>query len=153
MVRIDLLHDHPELLNDVARAYECEWPQWYGVRGDATADLRERSRANGLPLGLIAVEDGEALGTAALVRQGSASHPQLSPWVVGVLVIPARRRQGIGGALLDAACARAKAQGYADAYTSTVAAARLLARLSWTRIDTGTTFGGDIVEVFRKQLN
>ncbi len=152
MVQIALLSDHRALLNDLARAYEREWPQWYGVRGDATADLRDRARASGLPLGLIALEEGAAVGAAALVARGTLSHPQLSPWVAGLWVEPACRRRGIGGMLIEAACAQARGQGYAGAYTSTVTAARLFTRQGWTKIDVGTTFGGETVEIFRKDL-
>jgi predicted N-acetyltransferase YhbS len=153
MARIALLSDHLKLLNDLARALEREWPQWYGVRGDAMTDLRERARPHGLPVGLVAVEGDTAVGTIALAAQGAASHPELSPWIIGLWVEPARRRSGIGSNLLDAACAEARAAGYRNVYTSTVTSARLVERLGWTKIAVGTAFGGDTVEIFKKALD
>jgi predicted N-acetyltransferase YhbS len=148
-----LLSDHLELLDDLARALEREWPRWYGVRGDAMTDLRERARRHGLPLGFVAMDDETVVGTVGLAEQGTASHPELSPWVIGLWVEPARRRKGIGGKLIETACAQARAQSYVNAYTSTVDSARLFERLGWRKIDVGTTFGGDTVEIFKKVLD
>jgi hypothetical protein len=61
-VRIGLLADHPELLASLAAAYEREWPDWYGVHGDAMTDLRERSRRTGLPVGFAAFERDSVVG-------------------------------------------------------------------------------------------
>jgi predicted N-acetyltransferase YhbS len=153
MIRIALVCDHVRLLNDLARALEGEWPHWCGARGDAMADLSERARPHGLPLGLVALDDNAPVGTVALAAQGTVSHPQFSPWVIGLWVERAHRRRGIGGKLLDAACAQARAAGDGSVYTSTVNSTGLFERLGWIKIDVGTTFGGDTVEIFKKALD
>jgi predicted N-acetyltransferase YhbS len=114
--------------------------------------LNERAREHGLPLGLVALDDEKAVGTIALVAQGTASHAQLSPWAAGLWVEPSRRREGIGAKLLEAACAQARAEAHANVYASTANSARLFDRHGWTKIAVGTTFGGDSVDIFCKKL-
>jgi hypothetical protein len=76
----------------------------YGEYGDAATDLSKRSRSNGLPLGLVAIEKGRAAGTLAIAEPVTLSHPQLTPWIVGFWVETARRKSAIGTRLLKPAC-------------------------------------------------
>jgi GNAT superfamily N-acetyltransferase len=149
-VRIGLLADHPGVLTPLAAAYERESPEWYGVHGDAVADLRERSRRTGLPVGLVALEGETLVGALAIAARSAPSHTHLAPWIVGFWVEPSRRRRGIGGQLLAAACAHAHHEGIARLYASTAAASSLFARQGWSVIDAGTTDLGTKTNIFEK---
>ena len=95
------LVDRPDLLPALARAYEAEWPVWYGPKGrDPVADLTERLRRDGLPLALVAVGGDEPVGAVALAARSIASHAHLSPWLIGLWVAPERRRMGLGARLV-----------------------------------------------------
>jgi GNAT superfamily N-acetyltransferase len=48
-----------------------------------------------------------------------SSHPELSPWLAGTLVHPARRGEGIGTALVQHAVARATELGVGTLYLYT----------------------------------
>jgi GNAT superfamily N-acetyltransferase len=151
-VRIGLLADHLEHLAPLAAAYEREWPEWYGIHCDAMTDLRERSRRKGLPVGLVALEDGTVIGALAIAAKSASSHPHLSPWIVAFWVEPSRRNHGIGRQLLSAACDHASVQAIARLYASTAAASGLFAREGWTLIDTGATDLGTKTNIFAKTL-
>ena len=151
-LKIGLLADHPEVLEQLAHAYERESPEWYGAHGDARADLRERSRRTGLPVGLVAVEGDIAVGALAVAERSARSHPHLSPWVVAFWVEPSHRRRGIGGQLLEAACAHSRREGIACLYASTAAASSLFARHGWSVIDSGTTDLGAETAILSKML-
>ena len=56
---------------------------------------------------MLAVEDGEAIGTAALQRIGTSTAEVKRMWVA-----PACRRGGVGGAMLDRLITTAGAAGY-----------------------------------------
>ena len=56
---------------------------------------------------LIAVEDGEPIGTAALQRIGTSTAEVKRMWVE-----PGRRRSGIGGSMLDRLIAAGSTAGY-----------------------------------------
>ena len=151
-VRIGLLADHPERLAPLGAAYEREWPDWYGVHGDAMTDLRERSRRTGLPVGFVAFERDSVIGAVAIAEQSVQSHRHLSPWIVGFWVEPSRRNRGIGGELLAFACDHAKEQDIATLYAATAAASTLFMREGWSMIDKGSTDRGCAVDIFAKTL-
>ena len=56
---------------------------------------------------LVAIEHGEAIGTAALQRIGASTAEVKRMWVA-----PARRRSGVGGGMLDRLVLAAKVAGY-----------------------------------------
>jgi len=151
-VRIGLLADHPEHLDPLVAAYEREWREWYSVHGDAMADLRERSRRDGLPIGFVALEQDSVVGAVAIAKQSVRSHRHLSPWIVGFWVERSRRNRGIGAQLLSAACDHARAQGIAMLYAATAHASNLFVREGWSMIDKGSTDRGDGVDIFAKTL-
>lgn len=51
-----------------------------------------RCKHDTIPLGLVAIENGNVLGTAALDQDVTT---KLTPLVVGLLVAPEHRRRGI----------------------------------------------------------
>lgn len=151
-VRIGLLADHPEMRAPLAAAYERQWPEWYGVHGDAITDLRERSRREGLPVGLVAFEGDTVVGTLAITERSVSSHAHLSPWIVGFWVEASRRNRRIGAQLLAAACDHAHQEDIARLYAATAAAAGLFAREGWSAIDSGTSDLGAKTTIFSKTL-
>ncbi len=152
-VRVALLADHPGLLADLAASYEREWPHWYGIHGDATSDLKERSRRSGLPICLIAMEQEQVVGALALAEHAISTHPNLTPCVIGLWVDAARRRRGIGAHLLKAASAHAREAGFEGLYSATSVACRLFLRGGWSKIDTGMTHGREQVSIFARTLS
>ena len=102
---IGLLADRPDLIDALAEAYRLQWPSWYGPggRGDAVADLTARAQRGRIPLGLVAIEDGAAIGTCALTEESMSRSGDFGAWLVGLWVAPERRRQGLGLELIRAA--------------------------------------------------
>ncbi len=153
VVQIGLLADHPQVLEPLAAAFAREWPEWYGVHGDAVSDLRDRSRRSGFPLGLVAVEGDAAIGALTITEKSVPSHPHLSPWLIGFWVERSRRNRGIGAQLLAASCRHARQQNINVLYVASAAASRLFAREGWSVIDTGTTDLDATVNIFSKATN
>ena len=151
-IRTGLLAEHPELLAPLAAAYQREWPEWYGVHGDAMADLRERSRRTGLPIGFVALEDEIVIGALAIAHRSISSHAHLSPWIIGFWVELRHRNRGIGARLLTAACSHARKEGIDRLYAAATRASPLFTREGWTVIDKGTSDLGARTNVFAKLL-
>jgi len=137
MTEIVPLAGRPDLIERLAEALRLEWADWYGVqpREQTVAELAERARLDGIPLGLVAV-DGEVLvGTVALNAASIATHTHLTPWLGGLWVDAAHRGRGTGAALV-AACRREAARlGYERLYAATASAGSLFRRDGWRRID------------------
>jgi len=129
-VNIEFLAEHPESIPLLVGLYETEWAPYYGADGpgDALADLTARCNRDEIPAGIVAVEKGEILGTAALDTDAATG---LTPSVVGLLVRPSHRRRGVATALLQGAEALARRLGLARIFISTTTLGELLLRTGW----------------------
>lgn len=127
---IELLADHEAFIDELATWYEAEWAPYYGNSGpgDARADLLARCNRDRLPIGLVAIEDDRILGTAALDRDVTSG---LTPAVIGLLVTPDARGQGVAAALIETAERLARELGYDEIFISTSALHSLLRRQGW----------------------
>lgn len=135
-LKTGLLIDHSETLSALAKLYEAQWPHWYNAKGaSARADLAERLRRDGFPLGIVATMDAEVAGTCALTASSGGVVTERSPWVGGLLVRPRYRHRGVGQALIERARQEAKRLGHRRIYALTADAERLFLRAGWTQID------------------
>lgn len=153
MVTIEPLACRPDLLSTVRGWFEDEWPEYYGPggRASAEADLLAYSRTGALPLGLVALQAGNACGFAALKSEPFPSHPHLSPWAGAAVVVPTLRRRGIGRALLEGLEKEARALGHNRIYCATGTSASLLLRCGWQLLDR-VAHEGQEIEVYEKAL-
>ncbi|MGO4832443.1 GNAT family N-acetyltransferase [Rhizobiaceae sp. 2RAB30] len=134
-LELALLADRPEAIEALARGYETEWPDWYGIgRTSAIGDLTERSRHMGLPLGVVALRRGRAVGTCALTAQSGPEPSSLTPWIGGLWVAPEARRRGVASALVAYATDKAWEQGFGAVHTLTAEAEEVFRRLGWETI-------------------
>lgn len=132
-LRIVALADIPEVLGDIAALYAAVWPAWYGPDGpgDAMADLAERCRHSGWPMGLVLMSDQQLIGAAALGAVSFGAMAGEGPWLIGLAIAPRHRCQGHATLLIARAEAAARAAGAQWLYCTTIAASRLLARRGW----------------------
>ena len=128
---IELISDHPEVIPILTKWYQAEWEPYYneGGPGDARADLESRCNRDKLPIGLVAIEGTEVLGTAALDLDVATN---LSASVVGLLVQPSHRRRGIATSLLKGSEDLARQLGYRRLHISTTVLGEHLSRSGWT---------------------
>lgn len=129
-LQIALLADHAGSVDELAERYEAEWAQYYGDGGpgDACSDLASRCNRDCLPVGLVAIEGDRILGTAALDLDAATG---LTPSIVGLLVLPESRRQGIATALVASAERLARELRYDQLFISTSILQGLLRREGW----------------------
>jgi GNAT superfamily N-acetyltransferase len=142
-ITIELLADRPEALPRLIALFETEWSGWYGAgRHSARTDLKARLQRDALPLGIVALIDGEAVGTAALTEtSGGIARPPL-PWLGGLLVDPAHRRKGVARALLRRARDEAARLDHARLLALTTHADPLFVTEGWQVIETVTLGDG-----------
>jgi GNAT superfamily N-acetyltransferase len=109
LMQIDSIADHLDLVDVIARWHFAEWGHLdpSGTLEAWTEGLRQRTQRDQIPTTYIALEGDESLGSVTLVEHGMLTHPDLSPQVAGVYVIPACRHRGIGSALVRYAVHRA----------------------------------------------
>ena len=135
-LRIEPLADHPEHVETVAR-WHCEED---GRAGDDASlefwlrQLRAECGRDRIPIAFVALDGEEPVGHVSLVEHNMTSHPELSPWLAGTLVHPARRGEGIGTALVEHAVSRAAKLGVSTLYLYSERARGLYERLGWRHL-------------------
>ena len=134
IMNIELLANHQDVIPQLVNWFELEWEPYYGRNGpgEAQSDLASRCRTTSLPLGLIAIENGKILATAAIDKDVSTN---LSPSIVGLLVSPEFRHQGIATSLIKASEKWAIKLGFCNLYVSTVTLGNLFINLGWSQLD------------------
>lgn len=139
---------HRDLVPLLASWFVEEWPDWYGPggRGDAVADLTAFATSQStLPIGLIAFDENDPVGVAALKPESLPTHRHLCPWAAAGLVLPSHRGRGIGAQLLGALVRQAAALGYSRVYCGTATAVSLLRRSGWSELEVIQHDGEDLV--------
>ena len=133
-MRIEYLADHPEFLPTLAQWQHNEWGHLRP--GDSvearSARLQSYSQRDGIPLTVVALQNGELLGSASLVRNDMETRPELTPWLAGVLVAPEYRRRGVGAELVRRVMAEAATQKIPILYLYTVHSENFYDNLGWS---------------------
>jgi RimJ/RimL family protein N-acetyltransferase len=138
VIKTAFLADYPDTIPVLAEWFLAQWPEYYAPRTpmDIAPDFYAEANRHGLPIRLVAFQDGELAGTITLREKTLRDLPAYRPGLGGLLVGALYRRQGIGTELVRAGMYLAKDQGYARVYAATVAARSILERLGWKLVQT-----------------
>jgi predicted N-acetyltransferase YhbS len=120
-VLIGDLADYRQCLPTLARWHFDQWGALTGARTfeDYVALLSAAADSRTVPSVLVALADGELLGSANLVAADLPPRAHLTPWFGQLFVAPTRRRTGVGAALVQAVLDRARRCGYARVHLYT----------------------------------
>ena len=148
---IAFLAKHLHTIPILSDWYRAEWEPYYGRHGpgDARRDLESRCNDDKLPLGLIALTDGEVVGTVALDLDPSTN---LTPSAVGLVVRHDQRKKGVATALLQSAEEVARQLAFDRLYMSTTILGNHLTRLGWQQGAQVTFMNNEVGSVFVKVL-
>ncbi len=145
-VAIAPVADRPDLVPLLACWYWGEWGRLHPDRSleDWIEMLRPRDSRDHIPMLFVAVDGETPAGTSSLVYHDMASHPELSPWLAGVYVIPELRGRGIGSALVRQVVAHAGALSVPRLYLHTDAAEGFYARMGWAAMGREIYLGREV---------
>ena len=134
---IEYLADHPEALPTLARWQHGEWGHTNpGDTAEARrARLQSYSNRDRIPLTVVALENGEVLGSASLIAHDMETRMELSPWLASVFVGEPYRRKGIGAELVRRIMAEAGNIEVPLLYLYTVHSEKFYAALGWTLLE------------------
>jgi len=155
--KVELLVDHPEALSSLRELFEREWAPYYGPDGPghATTDLLESCNREELPIAVVAILDGEVVGTAALKTESVSTHKHLAPWLAALIVRPEFRRRGIAERLIAAIEKKAQELGFHSIYVGTGEGSgtpeSALRNRGWEFVEKGPYFVSE-VSIFQKAL-
>ena len=121
-IRIAPLLDHPGHVPFVANLV---WREFWADQPDGLSEaylaqaFGGRAEPGRVILSLVALEGETPLGCVHLIDNDDRSLPQLTPWLAAMVVVPERRGQGIGSALVRALLAEARARGHRQVWFGT----------------------------------
>lgn len=149
------LADRPGLIDQVGELRWKEWgrppepvdPDWW-----IDATRRESSRAN-LPVTFAAVTpNGTPVGAVGLGEFDIEERRDRSPWVLGMVVLPAWRGLGIGRMLLARLEAHAAAHGYDRVWVATGEARLFYEHCGWLETESFERSTGDRLVVLTRTV-
>lgn len=138
MMVISDLGDHLSLLPLLARWHYDHWGALTGADSfdGYVARLTEAAARRAVPSILVAVSEGDLLGSASLVASDLPSRPGLTPWLAQLFVEPTQRRAGVGAALVSAVLERARQCGHPRVYLYTSGTLpEYYGRLGWRDVE------------------
>jgi predicted N-acetyltransferase YhbS len=135
-MRIDYLADHPHAIPEVAAIHV----EFFGHFSDEmtiekrSEQLRERSGKTSIPLTIVALDQGTAIGAASILEKDLDSRPDLTPWVASVAVRSDYHRQGVGTALMKRIEVEAAKLGIKKLYLFTPDMEAFYSTLDWVTV-------------------
>lgn len=119
---IEPLRAHPGHVGFVADLVYREF--WSGVPGGLSLDylgaaFGGRAEPGRVLASLVALEGDVPLGCVHLIDNDDPSLPALYPWLAAMVVVPERRREGIGSALVRALVQEARNLGFTRLWLGT----------------------------------
>ena len=135
-MQLVFLDEFPQAIDSLAPA---SWAEW-GVHDGLTLEqVRARLAAclhrGRLPIGLIARDGDQVLGSAGLDKDPVVGRNGLGPWLGALWVRPESRRRGYGALLIDAAARIAADLGIMELYAATSTADRLFRLAGWREVE------------------
>lgn len=129
------LSEVPEYLQTVGQWIYNQW--W---RNETSLDyivsrLKGHLKSAQVPFTLIALLDGNPVGTASVIEEDLEDRKQYSPWLAAVLVLPDHRRRGIGSALVKAGTDKAHGLGVETLYLNTLDQAEFYSHAGWSVVE------------------
>jgi GNAT superfamily N-acetyltransferase len=90
---------------------------------------------------LVALENDQLLGGAALAANDLPARPDLGPWLACVFIAPQARKRGLAEQLIAGICAEAKARGTARLYLHTHDRSDYYAKRGWQVVESFQAWG------------
>lgn len=97
----------------------------------------------------VAVEDGQAVGTASLDDEDLPPRSNLTPWLASVYVLPEFRVRGLGAKLIEAVESEARTRGFTKIYLHTTDRTEFYKKRGWQVLDSVNYWNQDHVVMFK----
>jgi len=119
-ITIELLQSHAHHVPTLAHWHFDEWKHLYeDWKLDAVQADLEAHATEGVPTTLVALCDGDVIGSASLIDNDLRGYEHLNPWLASLYVRSDWRGKGVGSRLVEAALAHARKIGLTRLYLFT----------------------------------
>jgi GNAT superfamily N-acetyltransferase len=149
---IRLLTDVPAAIPVLAEWFHAEWHPYDGRSiAEIEVQLRDCLNRESLPITFLALDGTEVIGTVTLDTSDLPPYDHLSPWLASLYVVPSRRREGVGRALVEHLVAFALERGFSPIYLWTHGATRLYEECGW-KVLCRDVYSGRTITLMRRAL-
>lgn len=142
MLQLVWLRDHMQYSNIMAQWLHQQFT--YEFKEQPLANWQHEfaeGQANGDWQCLIAIENGQLLGGAALAASDLPARPELGPWLACVFVATHARKRGLAEQLIEGICSQAKAGGTSTLYLHTHDRHEYYAKRGWQVLECFQAWG------------
>jgi thiamine pyrophosphokinase len=148
---IDYLSNRPEYIETVASWIFTEFVISTPRTAPYEKILRNFSNTHRseLPVTLVAIEDGECIGTVSVFMNDFKTQSQLTPWLAALYVVPEYRGRGVAKNLIGHVYFIAKQLKYRCLYLRTEHASGYYERLGWSFVCRATDEYGIETDVYK----
>ena len=155
-ITLDFLAHHTDKIDLLGREIYSQWIDMYTRQNKSVDDViktvESRAVTDTIPLTMIALEGDTLLGSVTLKVSDFSAHPELTPWLAGVFVLPQYRKQGVGSKLIGFAENIAKEKFNVETlYLYTGSASGLYEKLGYKTFET-VDRGDKILTLMKKEL-
>ncbi|GIV79182.1 GNAT family N-acetyltransferase [Litorilinea aerophila] len=153
MLEITYLADHPHLVPTLAHWHHEQWGRInsHKTLADRLARLQGHLQRRAIPTTFVALANGEPVGCASLVLHDLPDRVDLTPWLASVYVLPQRRHQGIGRALVRRVEDEARALGVPTLYLYTPDRQQFYAHLGWSVVEE-RVYRGEVITLMELKI-
>ncbi|UAL47611.1 GNAT family N-acetyltransferase [Sutcliffiella horikoshii] len=113
------LREKGQLLDKAIQVFWQQWGSEENFKFYEDAILQSATTSSDIPRFYVAVEEGEIIGTYAILRNDINSRQDLCPWLACLYVAEEHRGKGIGAKLLEHGLSVAAEKGYENLYLTT----------------------------------
>jgi GNAT superfamily N-acetyltransferase len=129
---IRFLEDVPAAIPVLAEWFHAEWNRFDGRSvAEITAQLQHCLNRESLPITFVALSDSQVIGTVTLDTSDLPHFDHLTPWLASLYVLPSRRGEGIGRALVEHVVSHAQRQSISPIYLWTPGSTHLYEKCGW----------------------
>lgn len=156
-IQYGFLEEHPDYAEQLGEAIYYQWEEMYTRQGKSVSEVIEtvksRATSESIPCTMIALDGDTLLGSVTLKVNDFVDHPELSPWIAGVFVLPEHRGKGYGkGLVLHAEKIASKKFDVKTTYLYTGSASGLYEKIGYTVFET-VDRGDKVLTLMKKDID
>ncbi|RHW43406.1 GNAT family N-acetyltransferase [Neobacillus notoginsengisoli] len=150
-MNIDFLSNQPEKINEVSEMIFKEFiiKTGSGMKFEDVVKHFSNTKDNRFPITLVALENGECLGTVSIFENDLKIRDMYKPWLASLYTKPEYRGRGVGEKLIAKTIDVVKELGFNELYLRTEDASDYYRTRGWTYLETVSDEKHEKIDVFK----
>ena len=150
-INIDFLSNQPQKINEVSEIVFKEFvvKTGSGMKFEDVVKHFSNTKDNTFPITLVALENGECLGTVSILENDLKIRDIYKPWLASLYTKPEYRGRGVGEKLIAKTIDVVKELGFNELYLRTEDGSDYYRKGGWTYLETVSDDKYEKIDVFK----